>query len=123
MTHDTNKNAGHLLGKMVYHRDLYKHCEQFKVTGVTLDSIELEGDYSGGTHRIIQKQWNPLKGTSVVYNHAYKEECRKKALTIQALAIPVECAEKRSNTEEAMIELLSMVLVLTNDVAMNPEYT
>ena len=119
---NNQKNAGHLLGKTVYHRDLYDFREPFKVTGVTLDSIELEGDYSGGTHQIIQKQWKKLTGTSVVYNYRYKEECRKKALTIDALAIPLECAPKRSNAENAMLELKEMVLVLTNDVAMNPEY-
>lgn len=46
----------------------------------------------------------------------FSQECRKKALTIQALSIHIASASKRSNTEDAMLELVDMVLALTNEV-------
>lgn len=46
----------------VYHTQIYKGTEPMKVVGIRKDSVELEGDYSGGTHNVNQKQWMPLNG-------------------------------------------------------------
>lgn len=41
----------------VYVDSLYEGHEPLKIVGVRNDSVELEGDYSGGTHNIQQKCW------------------------------------------------------------------
>ena len=33
-----------------------------KVVGIREKEVELEGDYSGGTHAVCQKDWLPLEG-------------------------------------------------------------
>lgn len=43
------------LGQIVYHRDLYDCHEPMEVVGIRADELELKGDYSGGTHAVIQK--------------------------------------------------------------------
>jgi hypothetical protein len=108
------------LGQTVYHRDVYNHREPLKIVGIRENEIELEGDYSGGTHNNIQKQWMPIKGVSRVYNHKYKKECRDNASATEILAYPVN--PNRDNMTRAMHDLLHMVLVLTSDVELNPEY-
>lgn len=51
------------LGMRVYHDDIYKGKEPMKVVGIREKEVELEGDYSGGTHSVCQKDWLPIKGT------------------------------------------------------------
>lgn len=46
----------------VYHSEICKGNEPLKVVGIRKDQVELEGDYSGGTHGVCQKQWMPLNG-------------------------------------------------------------
>lgn len=41
----------------VYVETLYNGREPFKIVGVRQNQVELEGDYSGGTHNTIGKQW------------------------------------------------------------------
>jgi predicted nucleotide-binding protein (sugar kinase/HSP70/actin superfamily) len=41
----------------VYVGDIYHGQEPFKIVGIREDGIELEGDYSGGTHGITQHSW------------------------------------------------------------------
>lgn len=108
------------LGEIVYHRSVYQHREPLKVLGITEDSLLLEGDFSGGTHNVLQRDWLPIKGTSRVYNHAYKEKVRKDAITIETLAIP--CAGSKDNVYIAMMEMADAVMVLTSDVSLNPEF-
>ena len=74
----------------------------------------------GGTHNVCQRAWLPLKGTSRVYNHAYKERARKEARTIEILAIP--CAGNQDNTFKCMMDMVDAILVLTSDVELNPEF-
>ncbi len=50
------------LGMFVYHKDLYWGRERMKVVGIRETEVELEGDYSGGTHNVCQKDWLPIKG-------------------------------------------------------------
>lgn len=50
------------LGIIVYHEDVYDGKEPLKVVGIREDELELEGDYSGGTHAVTQKSWLPLSG-------------------------------------------------------------
>lgn len=41
----------------VYVEGVYKGKEPFKIVGIRQDQVELEGDFSGGTHNVIQKDW------------------------------------------------------------------
>jgi len=108
------------LNQTVYHRDVYNHKEPLRIVGIRETELELEGDYSGGTHNVCEKQWMPIKGVSFVYNHKYKEECRGIATSIEILAYPVD--KHHDTMTETMFQLLDMVLVLTSDVSLNPEF-
>lgn len=117
-TQDDARKRRFKLGQTVYHRDVYKHCEPLKIVGIRENELELEGDYSGGTNAVRQKQWMPIKGVSVIYNHAYKLECRNKAIKIADTQI----YQARSFGESLRRELIRMVLELTEDVELNPEF-
>ena len=108
------------IGDIVYHRSVYEHKEPLKVVGITEDKLLLEGDYSGGTHNIVQRDWLPIKGTSRIHNHAFKLKARKDAIDIETLAIP--CAGSQDNTYKAMMDMVHAVMVLTSDVSLNPEF-
>ena len=108
------------LGQTVYHRSVYEHKESLKIVGILEDKLLLEGDFSGGTHNVVQRDWLPIKGVSRIYNHKYKQECRKSAIAIEALSIPVD--RNHDNMTKTMFDLLDMVLVLTSDITLNPEY-
>ena len=41
----------------VYVESVYHGQEPFKVVGIRENQVELEGDFSGGTHNICQKDW------------------------------------------------------------------
>lgn len=41
----------------VYIEDVYWGKEPFKIVGIREDEIELQGDWSGGTHNVSQKGW------------------------------------------------------------------
>lgn len=58
------------LGMFVYHKELYWGREPMKVVGIRETEVELEGDYSGGTHNVCQKDWLPIKG--LLKNNAKK---------------------------------------------------
>ena len=107
------------LGQTVYHRSVYEHKEPLKIVGILEDKLLLEGDFSGGTHNVVQRDWLPIKGISRVHNHKYKQECRKSAIAIEALSIPVD--RNHDNMTKTMFDLLDMVLVLTSDITLNPE--
>jgi recombinational DNA repair protein RecR len=113
-------NTDFKLGQTVYHRDVYQHQEPLKIVGIRETELELEGDYSG-QYNVIQKQWMPVKGVSRIYNHAYKLKCRNQAVTIEELAKPIT-DRKQDNMTSTMFDLLDMVMILTNDVSLNPEY-
>lgn len=36
------------------------HGETFEVVGIRRDELELEGDWSGGTHNVCQRSWYPI---------------------------------------------------------------
>ena len=108
------------IGELVYHKDVYEHKEALKIVGIRETELELEGDYSGGTNNVIQKDWLPIKGTSRIYNHKYKKECRDAAITIEELAKPIT-DRNQDNVTKCMFDLLYMVMVLTTDVSLNPE--
>jgi hypothetical protein len=38
----------------------YDHGEVFTVVGIREHELELEGDWSGGTHNVSQKDWVPI---------------------------------------------------------------
>ena len=50
------------LGMQVFHERIYNGKEQMKVVGIRESEVELEGDYSGGTHLVNQKDWLQIKG-------------------------------------------------------------
>lgn len=109
------------IGQIVYHREVYEHREPLKVVGIREKELELEGDYSGGTNGIIQKEWLPIEGISLIYDHKYKMECRKTAICIEELAKPIT-DRNQDNMTKTMFDLLDMVFKLTNDVSLNPEF-
>lgn len=57
MTHKELK-----LRHLVYHQQIYNGKEPMKIVGVRETEVELEGDYSGGTHNVRQSSWMPIKG-------------------------------------------------------------
>lgn len=50
------------LGQTVYHKSIYDGREPLKVVGLRESEVELEGDYSGGTHNVCQRSWLPIDG-------------------------------------------------------------
>lgn len=108
------------LGETVYHRDIYEHREPLKIVGILEDKLLLEGDFSGGTHNVIQCDLLPIKGTSRIYNHTYKLRAREDAIAI--LSSPMPPIENINDTFRSMINMAHIVTVLTNDVSLNPEY-
>ena len=108
------------IGDIVYHRSVYEHKEPLKVVGIAEDKLLLEGDYSGGTHNVVQRDWLPIKGTSRIRNHTFKLKAREDAIVIETLAIP--CADSQDNTHKAMMDMAHAVMVLTSDVSLNPEF-
>jgi hypothetical protein len=50
------------LGLTLFHKKIYCGKEPMKVVGIREKEVELEGDYSGGTHRVCQKSWQPIEG-------------------------------------------------------------
>jgi hypothetical protein len=81
---------------------VYEHKELLTVVGILEDKLLLEGDYSGGTNNSIGRDWLPIKGTSRIYNHAFKERVRKDAIAIETLAIP--CIGSQDNTFNCMMD-------------------
>lgn len=110
------------IGMIVYHRDIYNHREPLKIVAVKEDEIEVEGDFSGGTHNVIQRSWLPLKGTSVICNYDYKKYCRKQAVSIQELCKNHKPYHELDNTQKSMLDLLDMVFRLTTDVSLNEAF-
>ena len=108
------------LGQTVYHRSVYEHKEPLKIIGILEDKLFLEGDFSGGTHNVTQRDWLPIKGTSRIRNHTFKLKAREDAIVIETLAIP--CADSQDNTHKAMMDMAHAVMVLTSDVSLNPEF-
>ena len=102
------------LNTIVYHRDVYNYNEPLKVIGIANDKLLLEGDFSGGTHNVIQSDWLSIEGTSCIKDFARKKYYRKTARDIETLAIPVD--PNHDNMTRAMFDMLNAVLVLTADV-------
>jgi len=50
------------LGLTVFHKKIYWGKEPMKIVGIREKEVELEGDYSGGTHGVCQKDWQPIDG-------------------------------------------------------------
>ena len=50
------------IGQKVYHKDIYDGKELMEVVGIRKTQVELEGDYSGGTHNVCQKDWVSIEG-------------------------------------------------------------
>jgi hypothetical protein len=107
------------IGDIVYHRSVYEHKEPLKVVGINETHLHLEGDYSGGTNNVCQRDWLPIEGTSRIYNHAFKAKARQDAIAIETLAIPA--AGSQDNAFKAMMDMVHAVMILTTDVSLNPE--
>jgi len=56
------------LGRMVYHKELYYGREPMKIVGIRENEVELEGDYSGGTHNVCQRDWLSIDGVLLERN-------------------------------------------------------
>ena len=109
------------IGDQVYYRLVYEHRERMEVVGITETEIKLRGDFSGGTHSVSQESWLPIKGTSRIYNHDYnKARCRKTAIAVETLAMPALGSTDPAFV--AMLDLANMVMHLTAEIELNPEY-
>lgn len=91
------------LGNYVYHKDVYDYRESLKIVGIREKELELEGDYSGGTHNTIEKSWLSIEGVSFVYDYGYKKECREYAFSIS----------RKDKENEIIKKLTDMILKLT----------
>jgi hypothetical protein len=109
------------LGQTVYHRNVYDHREPLKIVGIRENELELEGDYSGGTNIFCEKDWLPITGVSRIYNHVYKKECRDYVIKNKKL---IHLIKDKYSVEllNYIEEVYDMILNLTNDVHLNPEY-
>jgi hypothetical protein len=63
------------IGALAYHDKIYGSKELMTVVGIRATEVELEGDYSGGTHNVVEKDWLPMEGL-VLYPR--KIECPNK---------------------------------------------
>jgi hypothetical protein len=50
------------LGMQVYHEKIYDGKERMTIVGIRATEVELEGDWSGGTHNVTQKDWISING-------------------------------------------------------------
>lgn len=50
------------LDMKVFHEDIYNGKEKMIIVGIRKTEVELQGDFSGGTHNVSQKDWLPIKG-------------------------------------------------------------
>lgn len=108
------------IGMIVYHRDVYNYREALEVVSLKQNEMEVEGDFSGGTHAIRQRSWLPIDGTSLIYNYGNKIEFRDRAK--EALRIANDTAWKEDDLWYGRIrDLIKMVLHLTEDVYLNSE--
>lgn len=62
------------IGLKVYHRDIYHGKELMEIVGIRKTTVELEGDWSGGTHLVCQSDWMPIDG--VIFQEP--EPCKNK---------------------------------------------
>jgi hypothetical protein len=51
-----------VLGMKVFHESIYNGHEQMKIVGIREKEVELEGDFSGGTNRVVQQSWLDKEG-------------------------------------------------------------
>lgn len=66
------------IGDKVFHSKIYDGRELMEVVGIRKDSVELQGDYSGGTHNVCQVSWMPKKGIIKAYHPSSKEPTESK---------------------------------------------
>lgn len=55
------------LKQQVYHKKLYSGTEPFIIVGIREHEVELQGDFSGGTHNVTQTSWMPIEGLVTKY--------------------------------------------------------
>lgn len=58
------------LNQTVYHENIYWGKEPMKVVGIREKEVELQGDYSGGTHSVCQTSWMLLSGVLLHKNES-----------------------------------------------------
>lgn len=52
----------------VYTNKVYDGHEPLKIIGIRKNQVELEGDFSGGTHNVTQSQWFDDKDVFALYS-------------------------------------------------------
>lgn len=95
------------LKEVVYHENVYGYKEPLTVVGIREKELELEGDYSGGTNNVTQREWQPISGVSRIYDYQYIKNCRTKAISLKAKGV---------YTGETCEDLIEIILELTKDV-------
>lgn len=102
------------LDVIVYHKNVYNYNEPLKVVGIMEDKLLLEGDFSGGTHNVTQRDWLPIEGTSFIKDFGRKKKFRNDARAIEILAYPIN--SNHDNLTRCMFDMVNAVLILTADV-------
>lgn len=114
------------LEETVYHKDVYDYREPLKVVGTRKDQLELQGDYSGGTHNVSQVEWLSIEGVSRIYDYGTKKAYRDRILAIQK-SIPITAAHPIPGIPDtvkpgvivivdSLFELIQIGLKLTKEV-------
>ena len=57
----------------VTHPEIYHGNEIFTVIGIRVNELELEGDWSGGTHNVRQRSWHKKAGTVIYKKHNWSK--------------------------------------------------
>ncbi len=60
-------NPSFSIGDRAYHKEIYKGEELMEITGIKVNDdgnlmVELKGDYSGGTHNTVDREWFKADG-------------------------------------------------------------
>jgi len=50
------------IGQKVRHKEVWKGSETMEVVGIRATTVELKGDFFGGTQNEQQERWMPIKG-------------------------------------------------------------
>jgi hypothetical protein len=56
------------INQLVYHKNIYDGHERMRIVGLKETEVELEGDWSGGTHNVCQRDWMPIDGVLLTKN-------------------------------------------------------
>lgn len=106
------------IGMVIYHREVYDYREHLTVVGIRENEIEVEGDFSGGTHNIIQRSWLPFSGVSTIYDYRRKLAYRRNA---ESILCHIKSKVDETDLKMMLAILAHQMLNITIDIELNPE--